>query len=144
MPSGGTGNFFLLKLILTLKVKVPPPPPPPPGPNLVILAWAGDELCRTNSKWGKFWFQVKFDLEDQGRPLHKTTGILIKIRWSKFGHPNFNGWSVIVQTSLRLTDTQTDAGNDNTRRPDWPRVKSQSRSQKQSSSAIQPFRRSRT
>ena len=41
--------------------------------------------------------------------------------WSKFGDPSLNGWRVIARTSSwlthRRTDTQTDAGNDNTRRP---------------------------
>ena len=41
--------------------------------------------------------------------------------WSKFGDPSLNGWWVIARTSWGLTHThghtQTDAGNNNTRRP---------------------------
>ena len=45
--------------------------------------------------------------------------------WPKFGDPSFNGWWVIARTSTWLPHTQTDgrthrqtdAGNDNTRRP---------------------------
>ena len=50
------------------------------------------------------------------------------IFWLKLGEPSLNGWRVIVRTSKswhtdRQTDTHTDAGNDNTRRPKGPRVK---------------------
>ena len=36
---------------------------------------------------------------------------------SKFGGSKLNRWWVIMQTSWWLTDTQTDAGDDNTQRP---------------------------
>ena len=36
-------------------------------------------MVRTSSKWGKFGFQVKFDLEGQGRSVHKTIGTLTKV-----------------------------------------------------------------
>ena len=69
----------------------PPPPPPPPkkkkkkkktgiltkvfctsGPNLVILAWMGGELwCGQAQNGVNLDFQVKFDLEGQGRSVHK-------------------------------------------------------------------------
>ena len=45
------------------------------GPNLVILAWRADELwCRQAQNEVKFDFQVKFDLEGQGRSSQKTIG----------------------------------------------------------------------
>ena len=79
-----------------------------------------------------FDFQVKFDLEGQGRSppqnnRHLNQGVLRLS--SKFGDSSVNGWWVIVRTSKWLihthTDTQThghtdrhtDAGDDNTRRP---------------------------
>ena len=46
--------------------------------------------------------------------------------WSKFGDPSLNGWWVIARTNLVTdgrTDGRTDAGNDNARRPVWPRAK---------------------
>ena len=36
-------------------------------------------IARTSSKWGKFWFEVKFDHEGQGQSPPKTIGILNKI-----------------------------------------------------------------
>ena len=92
-------KIWLFKSYLTLKVKIncpppPPPPPPPPkkkkkkkrkketgiltkvfgtsGPNLVILAWMGGELwCGQAQNGINLDFQVKFDLEGQGRSVHK-------------------------------------------------------------------------
>ena len=74
------------------------------SPNLVILTWTTDELwCRQAQNEVKFDFQVKFDLEGQGRSSQKTIG------------------NLTVQTSLWLmytpTHRSTDAGGDNTRRP---------------------------
>ena len=99
------------------------------GPNLVILAWTGDELsCRQAQNGVTFDFEVKFDLEGQGQsPPQNNRDLnqgLLQL-WSKFGDSSLNGWWVIVRTSKWLphtwtdgrTDTQTDAGNDNTRRP---------------------------
>ena len=95
------------------------------GPNLVILAWMGGELWRGQAQNGvNLDFQVKIwpwrsrsispqnnrDL-NQG-PLHL---------WSKFGDPSLNGSRVIARTrkwlTHRQTNTHTDAGNDNTRKP---------------------------
>ena len=40
----------------------------------------GDELRRGQAQNRlNFYFQIKFDLEGQGRPLHKTIGTLIKV-----------------------------------------------------------------
>ena len=100
------------------------------GPNLVALAWTGDELSHGQAQNGvNFDFEVKFGLEGQGQLPPKTIGILTKVFYT-YG-PNLvilaslNGWWVIARTSKWLphprtdgrTDTQTDAGNDNTRRP---------------------------
>ena len=99
------------------------------GPNLVILAWTGDELwCGQALNGVNFDGQVKFDLEDQGRLPPKNNRDLnqcILHFWSKFGDHCLNGSPVIARTSKWLmhthararADTQTDAGNDNTRRP---------------------------
>ena len=97
------------------------------GPNLVILAWTGDELtCRQAQNGVTFDFEVKFDLKSQGQSLHKTIGILTKVKFYTYG-PNL---VILAWTGDELsrgqahdwrtdggTDTQTDAGNDNTRRP---------------------------
>ena len=95
-------------------------------PNLVILAWTGDELsCREAQNGVTFDFEVKFDLEGQGQSPPKTIGILTKVFYT-YG-PNLvilawtgdelsRGQASDYRTHGR-TDTQTDAGNDNTRRP---------------------------
>ena len=72
-----------------------------------------------------FDFEVKFDLEGQGQSPPKTIGILTKVFYT-YG-PNLvilawtgdelsRGQASDYRTNGR-TDTQTDAGNDNTRRP---------------------------
>ena len=90
------------------------------GPNLVILAWRGDELsCRQAQNGVTFDFEVKFDLEGQGQSPPKTIGIF----FYTYG-PNLVILAWIARTSKWLpqtrtdgrTDTQTDAGNDNTRK----------------------------
>ena len=95
-------------------------------PNLVILAWTGDELsCREAQNGVTFDFEVKFDLEGQGQSPPKTIGILTKVfytcgpnlvilAWT--GDELSRGQASDYRTHGR-TDTQTDAGNDNTRRP---------------------------
>ena len=92
----------------------------------MILAWTGDELsCREAQNGVTFDFEVKFDLEGQGQSPPKTIGILTKVFYT-FG-PNLvilawtgdelsRGQASDYRTHGR-TDTQTDAGNDNTRRP---------------------------
>ena len=96
------------------------------GQNLVILAWTGDELsCRQAQNGVTFDFEVKFDLEGQSQSPPKTIGILTKVFYT-YG-PNLvilawtgdelsRGQASDYRTDGR-TDTQTDAGNDNTRRP---------------------------
>ena len=77
-----------------------------------------------SSKWGKFWlwssiwpWRSRSILPQNNRDLNQ--GLLHL--WSKSGDPSLNGWWVIARTSSWLmhgrTHTQTDAGNDNTRRP---------------------------
>ena len=98
------------------------------GPNLVVLAWTGDELSRGKAQNGvNFDFGVKFDLEDQGQspppppPNNRDLNQGLLHLWSKFGDPSWNGWWVIARTSSWLTHgrthTQTEASNDNTRKP---------------------------
>ena len=94
------------------------------GPNLVILAWTGDELsCRQAQNGETFDFEVKF----QSPP--KTIGILTEV-FNTYG-PNLvilawtgdelsRGQASAYRTHRRTdgrTHRQTDAGNDNTRRP---------------------------
>ena len=94
------------------------------GLNLVVLAWTGDVLSRGQAQnVVNFDFEVKFDLEGQGQSTQNNRDLdqgLLHL-WSKFGDPSWHGWWVIARTSSRLTHgrthTQTDAGNDNTRRP---------------------------
>ena len=96
------------------------------GPNLVVLAQTGDELSHRQAQNGvNFDFEVKFDLEGQGQSLPKTVGILTKVFYI-YG-PNL---VILAERSDELlrgqacdwrmdghTHRQTDAGNDNTRRP---------------------------
>ena len=96
------------------------------GTNLVILACTGDELsCQQAQNGVTFDSEVKFDLEGQGQSPPKTIGILTKVFYT-YG-PNL---VILAWTGDELlrgqasdyrthgqTDTQTDAGNDNTRRP---------------------------
>ena len=96
------------------------------GPNLVILAWTGDELsCRQAQNGVTFDFEVKFDLESQGQSPPKTIGTLTKVfytygtnlvilAWT--GDELSRGQASDYRTHGR-TDTQTDTGKNNTRRP---------------------------
>ena len=72
-------------------------------------------------------FQDKFDLEGQGRSVHKTIGTLTKVFYifcpnlvvlagtgSELSHGQASDWQTDRQTDRH---THTDAGNDNTRRP---------------------------
>ena len=96
------------------------------GPNLVALAWTGDELSRRQAQNGvNFDFEVKFDLEGQGQSPPKTIGILTKVFYvyspnlvilADTGHELSRGQAHDWRTDGQ-THTQTDAGNDNTRRP---------------------------
>ena len=95
------------------------------GPNLVALAWTGDELSRRQAQNGvNFDFEVKFDLEGQGQSPPKTIGILTKVFYiygpnlvilAETGHELSRGQARDWHTDGH-THTQTDAGNDNTRR----------------------------
>ena len=92
----------------------------------MVLAWTGDELSHGQAQNGvNFDFEVKFDLEGQGQSPPKTIGILTKVFYI-YG-PNL---VILAETGDELsrgqardwhtdghTHTQTDAGNDNTRRP---------------------------
>ena len=92
----------------------------------MILAWTGYELSgRQAQNEVTFDFEVKFDLECQGQLPPKTIGILTKVfytygpklvilAWT--GDESSRGQASDYRTHGR-TDTQTDAGNDNTRRP---------------------------
>ena len=96
------------------------------GPNLVALAWTGDELSRRQAQNGvNFDLEVKFDLEGQGQSPPKTIGILTKVFYiygpnlvilAETGHELSRGQARDWHTDGH-THTQTDAGNDNTRRP---------------------------
>ena len=96
------------------------------SPNLVVLARTGDELSHGQAQNGvNFDFEVKFDLEGQCQSLPKTIGILTKVFYI-YG-PNLvilaeRGDEVSLGQARDWrtdghTHRQTDAGNDNTRRP---------------------------
>ena len=85
----------------------------------MILSWTGDELSHGQAQNGvNFDFEVKFDLEGQGQSPPKTIGIyganLVILAWT--GVDLSRGQASDYRTDGR-TDTQTDAGNDNTWRP---------------------------
>ena len=96
------------------------------GSNLVALAWTGDELSHGQAQNGvNFDFEVKFDLEGQGQSPPKTIGILTKVFYiygpnleilADTGHELLRGQARDWRTDGH-THTQTDTGNDNTRRP---------------------------
>ena len=101
------------------------------GQNLVILAWMGGELgCGQAQNGVNLDFQVKLDLEGQGRSLHKKIGTLIKVLCifgSKFGNPSWNGSWDIARTSKWLMHRHTHRQTQATTIPEgqnWPRVKS--------------------
>ena len=101
------------------------------GPNLVILAWTADEL------WGgqaqnevKFDFQVKFDLEGQGRSSPKTIGTLTKVFCTFVPNLVILAWTSGELSCGQARDWHTH-GHTNTRTQattipegqNWPRVK---------------------
>ena len=97
-------------------------------PNLEIVTSIGGESWHGQAQNGvnfdlefNLTLKVKFNHPQNNRDLNQ--GLLHL--WSKFGDPSLNGWWVIARTSKCLPHTQTDgrthrqtdAGNDNTRRP---------------------------
>ena len=96
--------------------------------NLVVLAWMGDVLSRGQAQNGvNFDFEVKFDLESQGQPPPKTIEILTKVFYTyasnlviltytggELSRGQASDWRTDGHTYI---DKQTDAGNDNIRRP---------------------------
>ena len=92
----------------------------------MVLARTGDELSQGQAQNGvNFDFEVKFDLEGQGQSLPKTIGILTKVfyiygsnlvilaeRGDELSRGKAHDWRTDGHTHR-----QTDAGNDNTRRP---------------------------
>ena len=92
----------------------------------MALAWTGDELSRGQAQnVVKFDFEVTFDLEVQGQSRPKTIGILTKVFYiygpnlvilAETGHELSRGQARDWRTDGH-THRQTDAGNDNTRRP---------------------------
>ena len=92
------------------------------GPNLVILAWTGDKLsCRQAPNEVKFDFQVKFDLEGQGRSPPEIIRFLTKVFCTCTPNLVMLAWmsGELSRGQARdwYTHTRTQAGNDNTRRP---------------------------
>ena len=94
----------------------------------MTLAWTDDKLSSGQAQNEvKFDFQVKFDLEGQGRSPFKIIGTLIKVfcicvpnlvilawRGDELWSRQTRDWHTDRQTD---THTHTDEGNDNTRRP---------------------------
>ena len=108
-------------------------------PNLEIVTSIGGELWHAQAQNGvNFDFGVQFDLEGQGQSPPKTIGILTKVFYTYCPNLVILAWTGVelsrgqasAYRTHRRTDgrthRQTDAGNDNTRRPNWPRVKSRS------------------
>ena len=102
------------------------------GPNLEILSWTGDELSNGQAQNGvNFYFEVKFDLEDQGQSPHKTIGILTKVFYTYGANLVILAWTGVElspgQASDYRTDGRTDRQTQTTTIPEgqnWPRVKS--------------------
>ena len=96
------------------------------GPNLVVLARTSDDLSQGQAQNGvNFDFEVKFDLEGHGQSLPKTIGILTKVFYiydlnlvilAERGDELLRGQARDWRTDGH-THRQTDAGNDNKRRP---------------------------
>ena len=97
------------------------------GQNLVILAWTADELwCRQAQNEVKFDFQVKCDIEGQGRSSPKNNRDLyqgVLQLGSKFSDPSLNERWVIVWTSSWLTHTHTDTQTHRRSRWQYPKAK---------------------
>ena len=96
------------------------------GPNLGILSWIGGEWWHGQGQnMAIFYFEVKFDLEGQGQSPPKTIGILTKVFYTYGANLVILAWTGVELSRGQAsdyrthgrTDTQTDAGNDNTRRP---------------------------
>ena len=94
------------------------------GPNLEILSWIGVEWWHGQAQnKAIFYFQVKFDLEVQGSLTPKTIGILTKVFCCSGQNLVILAWTGDKLSRRQASDyrthrrTQTDAGNDNTRRP---------------------------
>ena len=89
------------------------------GTHSVFIGLTDISKMQKRCKWTGFWNLVKFDIwnPENNRDLNQV----ILHLWSKFGDPSLNGGRVIARTSWGLTHTyghtQTDAGNDNTRKP---------------------------
>ena len=72
-----------------------------------------------------FYFEVKFDHDGQGQSPPKTIGILTKVFYTYGANLVILAWTGVELSRGQAsdyrthgrTDTQTDAGNDNTRRP---------------------------
>ena len=82
---------------------------------------------RTSSQWGKFWLWSQIWPWRSRSITPKTIGTLTKVFYTC--DPNL---VILARTGLELsrgqasdwhTDGQTEADNDNTRLPNWPRVK---------------------
>ena len=92
----------------------------------MILAWRGDELSHRQAQNGvNFDFEVKFDLEGQGQSPPKTIETLTNVFYTygqnlvilaRTGDELSHGQACGYRTHRR-THRQTDAGNDNMRRP---------------------------
>ena len=97
-------------------------------PNLQIVTSIGGGLWHAQAQNGvNFDFGVQFDLEGQGQSPPKTIGILTKVFYTYCSNLVILAWTGVElsrgQASTYRTQTdgrthrQTDAGNDNTRRP---------------------------
>ena len=101
-------------------------------PNLEIVTSIGGELWHGQAQNGvNFDFVVQFELEGHNQSSHKPIGIFTKVFY-------ISGSNLVILAEMgdelwrrqardwrtdRHSHRQTDAGNYNTRRPNWPRVK---------------------
>ena len=95
-------------------------------PNLEIVTTIGGEFWHGQAQNGvNFDFGVPFDLEGQGQSPPKTIGILTKVFYTYGPNLVILAWTGDELSrgqardwcTHRRTHRQTDAGNDNTRRP---------------------------
>ena len=93
----------------------------------MVPAWTDDELLHRQAQNGvNFDFEGKFDLAGKGQSPPKIIGILTNVFYIYGSNLVILAWTGLElsygQASDWHTDGQTDAGNDNTQWPYWPRV----------------------
>ena len=87
-------------------------------------------MAWTSSKWGKFWIEVRFDLEGQGQSPPKTIGILTKVFYTCGPNLVILAWTDDElsrgQASAYPTHGRTDTQTDRRRQRQYPKAKTAS------------------